>query len=44
MWPVALFDCCLCLEIPVAIVTAIATIAAVQEGHFIRTGKVAKCA
>ena len=30
--------------IPVAFVTAIATFAAVQEGHYIRTRKVTKCA
>ena len=31
------------LEIPIAIVAAIATFAAVQEGHYIRTRKVTKC-
>ena len=30
--------------IPITIVAAIATFAAVQEGHYIRTGKVTKCA
>ena len=30
--------------IPIAFVTAIATFAAVQEGHYIRTRKVTKCA
>jgi hypothetical protein len=29
---------------PIAFVTAIATFAAVQEGHYIRTRKVTKCA